>query len=170
MSSGGGKGGESKNELDPEMKAMAREVFNRGETLSKTAPVPYQGITMAAPSAATKSSWSNQNNAANALGLGIEGDPSDGIMPTEMTKGDMTGYAAHRGYTQELQRAWRAYPERMQALNQLIPGLMNPGKTHSQNANMFPHMQKPQTPQTPQVPGYDFSQIAAMYNNRGGRR
>ena len=66
-----------------------------------------------------------------------------------------------------MQRAWREYPERMQALNQLIPGLMIPGKTHSQNANMFPHMQKPQTPQ---APGYDFSQIAAMYNNRGGRR
>jgi hypothetical protein len=43
---------------------------------------------------------------------------------------------------------------------------MNPGKTHAQSETMFPHMQKPQTPQ---VPGYDFSQIAAMYN-QGGRR
>lgn len=161
MSSGGGKGGESKNELDPEMKAMARKVFQRGEALSKTAPVPYTGITMAAPSAATKSSWSHQNNAANSLGLGIEGDPSDGIMMTERKQGPMKGYGAHEEYTRELQRAWREYPERMQALNQLIPGLMNPGKTHSQNAAMFPHMQRPQGPR---APGYDFSQIASMYN------
>ena len=78
MSGGGGKGGESKQELDPEMKAMAREVFNRGKTLSSTSPVPFQGLTMAAPSDATRQAWTNTNSAANALGLGMA-DPSAGL-------------------------------------------------------------------------------------------
>lgn len=165
MSSGGGKGGEQKQELDPEMKAMARKVFSRGEQLASTAPVPYTGITMAAPSDATKSAWTNQNKAANLLGVGMAGDPADGIMMTERTKGPMKGYAAHEEYTRELQRAWREYPERMQALNQLIPGLMNPGKSHADTVQNS----QPTGPYRPGMP-FDYSQIANMYNARGGRR
>ena len=164
MSSGGGKGGEQKQELDPEMKAMARKVFDRGEKLASSNPVPYQGITMAAPSEATKSAWSNQNKAANLLGLGIAGDPADGIMMTERTKGPLRGYSAHEEYTRELQRAWNEYPERMRALNQLIPGLMDPAQKH---AKMFKNVQ-PVGPYKPGVP-FDYSQIAALYG-RGGRQ
>ena len=68
MSSGGGKGGESKQELDPEMKAMAREVYNRGKTLSSTPSDPFQGLTMAAPSDATRQAWTNTNSAATLWG------------------------------------------------------------------------------------------------------
>ena len=162
MSSGGGKGGESKQELDPEMKAMARKVFQRGEQLASTAPVPFQGLTLAAPSQATRQAWTNTNSAANALGLGMAGDPSDGLPEHERKIGQMSGWNSHRGYTQELQRAWNQYPEKMQALNSLIPGLMDPSKHHSKNAKMFPHMQR----QAQRGPGvYSFDQIANMYKN-----
>lgn len=161
MSSGGGKGGESKQELDPEMKAMAREVFNRGKTLSSTAPVPFQGLTMAAPSGATRQAWTNTNSAANALGLGMAGDPSDGLPEHEREMGGIKGYSAHRGYQQELQRAWREYPERMQALNNLIPGLMDPSKS-VQKADWWQNRQKTGPA------GYNFDQIANMYRNRRG--
>jgi hypothetical protein len=167
MSGGGGKGGETKNELDPEMKAMAREVFNRGKTLSSTAPVPFQGLTMAAPSQATRQAWTNTNSAANALGLGMAGDPSDGLPEHEREMGGLRGYSSHRGYQQELQRAWREYPQQMQALNQLIPGLMNPIKTIQQNADWWK-----ETPAARGgirgLGGYNFDQIANMYRNRRG--
>ena len=163
MSSGGGKGGESKQELDPQMKAMAMEVFNRGKQLSSTSPVPFQGLTMAAPSDATRQSWTNTNSAANALGLGMAGDPSDGLPEHEREMGGIKGYSAHRGYQQELQRAWREYPEKMQALNNLIPGLMDPSKS-VQKADWWQNRQKNTGPA-----GFNFDQIANMYRNRGGR-
>lgn len=173
MSGGGGKGGESKQELDPEMKAMARELWNKGKRLSEIAPAPYTGITMAAPSAATKTAWTNTNKAANALGLGMAGDPSDGIQMEEVTHNGMTGYRPFTSYQTELQELWRQYPERMRALNGVMPGLMNqakdwqPGQKYGE-----PLPEQPQTPQWPNGPyrpgmPYDYSQIAAMYNNRG---
>lgn len=157
MSSGGGKGGESKQELDPEMKGMAREVWNKGKHLSELAPTPYMGLTMAAPSEATKASWTNKNKAANALGLGMSGDPADGIQMQEVERNGMKGYSAFPQYQQELQQMWEQYPERMRALNKAMPGLMDPAKDY-----------QPQAPQA-QVP-YDFSQIASIYTGRGTRR
>lgn len=164
MSGGGGKGGETKNELDPEMKAMAREVFNRGKTLSSTAPVPFQGLTMAAPSDATRQAWTNTNSGANALGLGMATDPSAGLPKHEREMGGIKGYSSYRGYAQELQRAWREYPERMQALNNLIPGLMDPAKVH-QDTEWW---KKAQQGQGRGPGGYNFDQIANMYRNRRG--
>lgn len=164
MSGGGGKGGESKQELDPEMKAMAREVFNRGKTLSSTSPVPFQGLTMAAPSDATRQAWTNTNSAANALGLGMATDPSAGLPKHEREMGGLKGYTSHRGYQQELQRAWREYPEKMQALNQLIPGLMNPTQHHQKNADWW--QKTPAARGGMGGPGgYNFNQIADMYKN-----
>ena len=163
MSGGGGKGGETKNELDPQMKAMAMEVFNRGKKLSSTAPVPFQGLTMAAPSDATRQAWTNTNSAANALGLGMAGDPSDGLPEAERKMGQMSGWNSYRGYTQELQRAWREHPEKMQALNSLIPGLMTPSKHHQKTdwwKNTGGRSQGMGGPG-----GYNFNQIADMYKN-----
>lgn len=163
MSSGGGKGGESKQELDPEMKAMARKVFARGEALSKANPVPYTGLTMAAPSASTKNAWAQKNNAANLLGVGVEGNPADQIMMKEKTDGEMTGFSAHDYMQQTMKNAWEEYPERMQQLNQLIPGLMNLAKSHQTPG------QPGSAPQVPQYTGMpDYSQIAAYWRNRGG--
>lgn len=164
MSGGGGKGGESKSELDPEMKAMAREVFQRGKQLSSLSPVPFQGLTMAAPSQATRQAWTNTNSAANALGLGMAGDPSDGLPEHERSMGGIKGYTSHRGYQQELQRAWREYPEKMQALNNMIPGLMNPTQHHQKNAGWW--QKTPQAKRGAMGPGgYNFDQIANMYKN-----
>ena len=165
MSSGGGKGGETKNELDPEMKAMARKVFQRGEQLASTAPVPFQGLTMAAPSQATRQAWTNTNSAANALGVGMAGDPSDSLPQHERSMGGINGYRAHRGYQQELQRAWREYPDKMRAINSLIPGLLDPAKVHQdkkwwQDANQGRGGRGPG--------GYNYQQIADMY--KGYRR
>ena len=163
MSGGGGKGGESKQELDPQMKAMAMEVFNRGKALSSTSPVPFQGLTMAAPSDATRQSWTNTNKAANALGLGMAGDPSDSLPENEVKSGGINGYSAHRGYQQELKRAWKNYPEKMRALNQLIPGLMNPSKA-TQQSEWWQNTNQGTGPA-----GYSYDQIANMWRNRGGR-
>ena len=167
MSGGGGKGGETKSELDPEMKAMAKQVWNKGKMLSELAPAPYMGLTMAAPSSATKTAWNNKNAAANALGLGMAGSPADGIQMEEVTRNGMTGYSAFPAYQQELQEMWRQYPERMRALNQAMPGLMDPAKDWRPAQ---PETAKPQQPALPYRPGmpYDFSQIANLYNR--GRR
>lgn len=169
MSGGGGKGGESKQELDPEMKAMARKLFARGEKLAASNPVPYMGATMAAPSAATKTAWTNTNNAANLLGLGMAGDPSDGIKMKETTTGGVTGYAAHDGFQDTLKTAWEQYPERMRALNQLIPGLMNPAKSAAENVPNAPNNPNTQ-PQGPWRPGmpYDYTAVANWWRNNGG--
>ena len=182
--SGGGKGGETETKLNPEMEAMARQVWQKGKSLSELPPTPYMGLTMAAPSAATKTAWTNTNKAANSLGLGMAGDPADGIQVEEVTRNGMTGYSAFPAYQEELQEAWRQYPERMAALNKAMPGLMQtakdwrpgekygnalptPPQTPAPGMPGMPGM--PQMPGGPQMPSFDFSQIAALYNQGGGR-
>ena len=125
-----GKGGETSTEIPPEFKSRILAAFDKGEQLSETAPIPYQGLTLAAPSDATKHYMTQTNDAANMLGLGMAGSPLDSLPKNERDIGGMKGYRAHRGYVQELQRAHRNYPERVAALNQLVPGLLDPPKVH----------------------------------------
>lgn len=126
----GGKGGETEMKLDPEFKSRILKTFDRGDKLSQTAPIPYQGLTLAAPSDATKHWMTQTNDAANLLGVGMAGSPLDSLPKNERDIGGLKGYRAHRGYVQELRRAHREYPERVAALNQLIPGLLDPPSVH----------------------------------------
>jgi hypothetical protein len=133
-----GKGGETEMKLDPEFKSRILKTFDRGDKLSQTAPIPYQGLTLAAPSDATKHWMTQTNDAANLLGVGMAGSPLDSLPKNERDMGGLKGYRAHRGYVQELQRAHREYPEKVAALNALMPGLLDPPKVHQGNQKMFP--------------------------------
>ena len=131
--SSGGKGGETTTEIPPEFKQRILSTFDRGEKMATTAPMNYTGITQAAPSEATQSSWNQSNDMANLLGLGMaEGKPTDdlpgGNRLREMQ--GMKGYDANFGYQGELGRQQKLYPERMAAMNELIPGLMDPSTIH----------------------------------------
>ena len=73
-----------------------------------------------------------------------------------------------KGYTYRVTSrssgAWREYPEKMQALNQLIPGLMNPTQHHQKNADWW--QKTPAARGGMGGPGgYNFNQIADMYKN-----
>ena len=155
---------------------MSASVLERGAHVWDRANVSKAGAAPGASSPAptkgsfdeaTKTAWDNKNAAANALGLGMAGSPSDGIQMEEVTRNGMTGYSAFPAYQQELQEMWRQYPERMRALNQAMPGLMDPAKDWRPAQ---PETAKPQQPALPYRPGmpYDFSQIANLYNR--GRR
>lgn len=134
----GGKGGETKNEIDPDFKRAGLEAIETGKRLSKMTPIPYMGLVQAAPSQATRQAWTNVNDSANLLGLGMAGDPSDGLPEHERSMGGQRGYTSHRGHVQNLQRHWREYPELMQALENYMPGIATPPKVHRENATMFP--------------------------------
>ena len=77
--SGGKGGGEQKTEMDPDFKRAGLDAIETGKQLSKMSPIPYMGLVQAAPSQATRQAWTNVNDSANLLGLGMEGDPSDGL-------------------------------------------------------------------------------------------
>jgi hypothetical protein len=131
--SSGGKGGETTTEIPPEFKQRILSTFDRGEKMATTAPLTYTGITQAAPSEATQSSWNQTNDMANMLGLGMaSGKPTDdlpgGNRLREMQ--GMKGYDANFGYQGELGRQQKLYPERVAAMNGLIPGLMDPSTIH----------------------------------------
>lgn len=134
----GGKGGETEMKLDPEFKSRILKTFDRGDKLSQTSPIPYQGLTLAAPSDATKHWMTQTNDAANLLGVGMAGSPLDSLPKNERDIGGMKGYRAHRGYMQELQRAHRNYPDKVRALNALMPGLLDPTEHHKQSG-LFPN-------------------------------
>jgi len=165
----GGKGGETTTEIPPEFKQRILKTFDKGEALSNLAPIPYQGLTLAAPSDATKNWMTQTNDAANLLGVGMAGSPLDSLPANERDMGGMKGYRAHRGYVQELQRAHREYPEHVAALNRMIPGLLNPPKVHRDNEKMFPGLQG-QGPAGGQLPpGFNYQDIIARYTGRFNR-
>lgn len=155
-----GKGGETSTDIPPEFKSRILSAFDKGQQLSETAPIPYQGLTLAAPSDATKHYMTQTNDAANLLGVGMAGSPLDSLPEHERDMGGMKGYRAHRGYVQELQRAHREYPEKVAALNNLVPGLLDPPKVHQSNENMFPNL-------TPSGGGNSYQNIVDMYRRYG---
>lgn len=157
-----GKGGETSTDIPPEFKQRILSAFDRGEELSKTSPIPYQGLTLAAPSDATKHYMTQTNNAANMLGLGMAGSPLDSLPKHEREMGGLKGYRAHRGYEQELQRMHREYPDKVAALNALTPGLLDPLEVHK-GTKMFPNIQKGQTGGG----GNQFQNIVDMYRRFG---
>lgn len=129
----GGKGGETTTEIPPEFKQRILKTFDRGDKLASTAPMNYTGITQAAPSQATQSSWNQTNDMANMLGLGMaSGKPTDDLPGGDRLREQhgMKGYDAHWGYVGELGRQQKLYPERVAAMNSLIPGLMDPPEHH----------------------------------------
>ena len=164
----GGKGGEETQtqEIDPQFKQRILAAFDRGDELSKTAPLNYTGLTLAAPSDATKSYYNQTNDMANLLGLGMAaGKPTDGLPEHEEEMGGMKGYRAHRGLMQELQRQHSQYPDRVAQLNSLIPGLMDPAAVHQDK----PWYQDFQASHPAQGGPVDFRNIADMYRNRWTR-
>ena len=131
--SSGGKGGETTTEIPPEFKERILSTFDRGEKIATTAPMNYTGITQAAPSQATQSSWNQTNDMANMLGLGMaSGQPTDDLPGGDRLRDQhgMKGYDAHWGYVGELGRQQKLYPERVAAMNSLIPGIMDPPTNH----------------------------------------
>jgi len=156
-----GKGGETSTDIPPEFKQRILGAFDRGEQLSKTSPIPYQGLTLAAPSDATKHWMTQTNDMANKLGVGMAGSPLDSLPANERDIGGMKGYRAHRGYMQELQRAHRNYPDKVRALNQLTPGLLDPTSHHKQSG-LIPNWQ-----QNSGGGGNQYQNIVDMYRRFG---
>lgn len=161
------KGGEQKTEIDPEFKRRILSVFDRADAQSKLPPVPYQGLTLAAPSDATKQSWQNANSAASLLGVGMDGDILASLPKNERDIGGMKGYRAHRGYVQELQRMYREYPEHYAAYMQFMPGLLSPPKVHRNKQNMFPGYQQKYGNTSPGAGAGVYDYLSQIYNPRG---
>jgi len=162
----GGKGGEQKTEMDPDFKREGLEAIRTGKELSKQSPIPYMGLVQAAPSGATKQAWTNVNDSANLLGLGMAGDPSDGLPEHESTMAGQTGYTSHRGHIQNLQRHWREYPELMRELEQYMPGVVTPPK--NQQDTEWWQSTGQQNPY-PAKDGMKYQDILSAYYGRYGR-
>ena len=126
--SSGGKGGkqESTFELPPWLEAESKELIRRGKDLAKLPPMPYTGLTMAAPSGATKQGLTNSNLAANALGIGMTGDILAGL-PQETEMDGMTGYRAYDLYTSEVDRQREINPSLIARYEALSPGIFGEG-------------------------------------------
>jgi hypothetical protein len=169
----GGKGGEQKSEMDPDFKRAGLEAIETGKQLSKMSPIPYMGLVQAAPSQATRQAWTNVNNSANLLGLGMAGDPADGLPEHERDMGGQKGYTSFRGYSQNLQRTWREFPELMQALEDYMPGVVTPAKVHRENSTMFPAFNQGSTPGQlnpyPNANGMSYENLINAYRGRYGR-
>lgn len=162
----GGKGGETetKQEIDPQFKSRLLKAFDRGDKLSQTAPLNYMGLVQAAPSEATKSYYNQTNDMANMLGLGMaSGKPTDGLPDHVREMGGLQGYTSHRGVQQELRRQHNQYPERVAALNSLIPGLMDPSKAQKKT-NWYQNSAANRKPAGPA----SYQNIAEMYRRFRG--
>ena len=162
--SSGGKGGETTTEIPPEFKERILGAYDRGEKLATTAPLTYTGITQAAPSEATQSAWNQTNDMANLLGLGMaSGKPTDGLPGGERLRDQhgIKGYDAHWGHVGEVQRQNKLYPERVQALNSLVPGLLDMPDNHSSAQTGGTN--------TGAAPQYNYDQIMEIIR-RGGIR
>jgi hypothetical protein len=120
----GGKGGESSTEmkLPPWLEAESKELIARGKELAKLPPLPYSGLTMAAPSSMTKQGLVNSNAAANALGIGTAGDILAGL-PQETEMDGMSGYRAYDLYQSEVDRQRELNPNLMSRYEQLSPSI-----------------------------------------------
>ena len=164
----GGKGGETTTEIPPEFKQRILKAFDRGDELSRTVPLTYTGITQAAPSEATQSAWNQTNDMANLLGLGMaSGKPTDGLPGEERLRDQhgIKGYDAHWGHVGEVKRQNKLYPERVAALDNVMPGLLDLPTNHRPETPNGPN--NPGNPYNPYNPNYDYDQIREIIR-RGG--
>ena len=160
--SSGGKGGETETKIDPEVKAVMMDMAKRGKAISQLPKLNYQGLTMAAPSAATEN-YANQRNAqANLLGVGMQGSPLAGLPEAKEING-MKGYAAHDLYKDELGRQFKNNPQALQKYNQIVPGQF-------QNPNTANPNQMPNQPGSMLPPWLNYDALAEMWRNGGWGR
>ena len=156
--SSGGKGGETSTEIDPDVKRVMMDMANRGKQISQLPKLNYQGLTMAAPSAATEHYANARNAQANLLGVGMEGSPLAGLPEAKEING-MRGYSAYDLYKDDIAR---------QDPNQLAKyNAITPGQFQMPNVPQIPG--GPQMPGFPYTPGLDYSTIASIYGGRYGR-
>lgn len=163
--SGGGGQQTQETKMDPDFKKAGLEAIRTGKELSKQSPIPYMGLVQAAPSDATRQAWTNVNKSANLLGLGMAGDPSDGLPEHERTMGGQTGYTSHRGHVENLQRHWREYPELMRELEQYMPGVVTPPKSQQHTQWWQDANAAPENPY-PAANGMDYENIMNAYRGR----
>jgi hypothetical protein len=104
------------------------------------------------------------NDAANLLGLGMAGNPTDGL-PEAKTVNGMTGYAANDLYQDEIARQWEQNPQKVGNLNSLVPNLMpNPNQPQGGGQGMPGYPNFPGFPGFP--PGYNYTDIANFYRGK----
>lgn len=159
----GGKGGEQKTEIDPQFKSAILSTFKKGEKLAATAPLMYTGLTRAAPSEASKKAMTNVNGAANLLGIGVEGDILAGLPNSrEKEMGGIKGYAPIDGTMENIAKAREMFPNQVAGLEQMVPGLFGDDPSKPQVPNGIPPHLASMLP-----PGFDYSQLANIYRQRG---
>ena len=157
--SSGGKGGETSTEIDPDVKRVMMDMAARGKQISQLPKLNYQGLTMAAPSAASEHYANARNAQANLLGVGMEGSPLAGLPEAKEING-MRGYSAYDLYKDDIAR---------QDPNQLAKyNAITPGQFQMPNVPQIPG--GPQMPGfPPNIPGLDYNTIASIYGGRYGR-
>ena len=99
---------------------------------------------------------------ANLLGLGMaSGKPTDGLPGEERLRDQhgIKGYDAHWGHVGETQRQNKLYPERVAALDSLVPGLLNMPTNHRSAQTVGTN--------TGVTPQYNYDQIMEIIR-RGG--
>ena len=162
--SSGGKGGETSTEIDPDVKRVMMDMAARGKQISELPKLNYQGLTMAAPSAATEHYANARNSQANLLGVGMEGSPLAGLPEAKEMNG-MRGYSAYDLYSDDIARQ---DPSQLAKYNAITPGQfqMPQGQGGPQGPG-GPNL--PGLPPGINVPGLDYSTIASIYGGRFGR-
>jgi hypothetical protein len=153
--SSGGKGGEQKTEIDPDVKRVMMDMAARGKQISQLPKLNYQGLTMAAPSAATEHYANARNAQANLLGVGMEGSPLDGLPEAKEMNG-MRGYSAYDLYKDDIARQ---DPSKLAAYNAITPGQFEMPTTGGNG-------QYPGVPNIPGAPNIDWEMIQRLYGVR----
>ena len=164
--SSGGKGGEQKTEIDPDVKRVMMDMAARGKQISQLPKLNYQGLTMAAPSAATEHYANARNAQANLLGVGMAGSPLDGLPEAKEVNG-MRGYSAYDLYKDDIARQ---DPSQLAKYNAITPGQFEmpapaPGQIPPFNNPGFPGYGGGMF----NIPNIDYDTLMAMYS-QGGRR
>ena len=156
--SSGGKGGEQKTEIDADVKRVMMDMAARGKQISQLPKLNYQGLTMAAPSAATEHYANARNAQANLLGVGMEGSPLGGLPEAKEVNG-MRGYSAYDLYKDDIARQ---DPSQLAAYNAITPGQFDVPGANMPQGSMYPGYGGGMF----NIPNLDYDTLMAIYGQR----
>jgi hypothetical protein len=103
MSGGGGKGGQSKQSIDPRLAAASAEALTRAADASKIPYSPNRGVTIAAFTPQQEAAMRNTSAASTAFGL--DGGSMAAMPAVETSASGVRGYSTGADFDEMVKRS-----------------------------------------------------------------
>lgn len=131
-----GKTSESKTEINEDVAREADYKYNVAKDIAGLGYQPNRGVTIAAFTPQQEAAMRGVNTAANAFGMGIQGDPLAHMPTPEVSASGIRGYSTGADYDQMIARLPPEFRAKLDAIIAGVGGRPGPRPVRS-NFNIF---------------------------------